>query len=158
MSYRNFLPIVEKITRRDKYQVAGVINHAYKLVKMWTNDPHMKARIIIPELGAFELNKIAIDSEIKTVIKGLRKYKDQPEIYEVFKQFFRVLWNLKQLRTSYDRKMKLKYNPNLRLKGRRAYAKEVLGIDLVNTASEEGKEIQQRIREYKNRFKTNSNT
>lgn len=118
----------------------------------------MKARIIIPELGAFELNKIAVDSEIKTVIKGLRKYKDQPEIYEVFKQFFRVLWNLKQLRTNYDRKMKLKYNPNLRLKGRRAYAKEVLGIDLVNTASEEGKEIQQRVREYKNRFKNKEQT
>lgn len=115
----------------------------------------MKARIVIPELGAFELHKVAIDCEIKTVMKGLRKYKDQPEIYEVFKQFFRVLWNLKQLRTNYDRKMKIKYNPNLKLKGRRAYAKEVLGIDLVNTASIEGKEIMQRIRERKNRFKNN---
>jgi len=112
----------------------------------------MKARIIIPELGAFELNKVAIDSEIKTVLRGLRQYKEEPEIYEVFKQFFRVLWDLKQLRTSYDRKMKLKYNPNLRLKGRIAYAKEVKGIDLVNTASAEGKEIMQRIREYKERI------
>ncbi len=112
----------------------------------------MKARIIIPELGAFELNKYAIDTEIKTILRGLRKYKDSPEIYEVFKQFFRVLWNLKQLRTAYDRKMKLKYNPNLKLKGRIAYAKEVKGIDLVNLASAEGKEKMQRVREYKERI------
>lgn len=131
-----------------------MINHSYKILKLWINNPYLKARVVVPELGAFELNKIAIDSEIKTILKALKKYKDEAEIYNVFVQFFRVLWGLKQLRTSYDRKMKLKYNPNLRLKGRKAYAKEIKGIELINKASEEKREIMERVQSYKNQFKT----
>jgi len=130
VSYKAFVPIIAKLANIPEHIVQSAIVHSFSFVKRWVNNPILKARFSIPELGTFTLNKVKIYKDLEKYIRLLRTETD-PDYLEGLRYDFRTLWILKQLINVYERKTHYKYNPHLINKSRKHILKKQ-GVEIVH--------------------------
>ncbi len=130
ISYKSFVPIIAKLANIPEHIVQSVLVHSFSFVKRWVNNPILKARFTVPELGTFVLNKVKIYKDLEKYIRLLKTETDV-DYLEGLRYDFRTLWALKQLINAYEHKTQYKYNPNLINKSRKHILKKN-GIEVVH--------------------------